>query len=59
MAHERLIDLSRRDLLGPPIDHIIFAAMKCEEAFLIETADVARSKPPIEKDARLSSGALR
>jgi hypothetical protein len=49
MAHECVIDLTRRNLLTAAIDYIILAAMKREKAILIKAADVPRFKPTIGK----------
>ena len=49
VSQERLIDFTRGNLFGPPIDHIIFAAVNCKKAVFVKTADVPRFEPPIEK----------
>ena len=47
IAHQRVIDLERRNLFASPIDEIILTAVQREETVLIYAADVARPQPTV------------
>src|SRR5581483_4541935 len=49
MACQRVVDLSRRNLIAASIDQLVQPTVKCQEPLIIETANVPRFKPTIDK----------
>src|SRR3954453_9193496 len=49
MAHQRIVDLERRNFLAASVDQLLLATMQTEETILIDTADVAGSKPSVNE----------
>src|SRR3954465_4631590 len=49
MAHQRIVDLKRRNFLAASVDQLLLATMQTEETILIDTADVAGSKPSVNE----------
>src|SRR3954463_10061792 len=58
MAHQRIVDLKRRNFLAASVDQLLLATMQTEETILIDTADVAGPKPAVNERRLIELGSI-